>query len=42
VERVSGSIRRSSETATARGRLRIAVPLGPANHGQFKTRVTIR
>jgi hypothetical protein len=42
VERVSGSIRRLTETATARGRLRIAVPLGPAKNGPFKARVTIR
>ena len=52
VERVSGSIHRRTARANARGRLRIAVPLGPGNHRQqftpaahtrvFKTRVTIR
>jgi S-formylglutathione hydrolase FrmB len=42
VERVSGSIRRLTEKANARGRLRIAVPLGPARRGPLKARVTIR
>jgi diacylglycerol O-acyltransferase/trehalose O-mycolyltransferase len=51
-ERVPGSIHRRTARANARGRLRIAVPLGPGNHRQqftpgahtrvFKARVTIR